>query len=70
MGGSLLLMINASLEPRETPLIQIKVLYIDRQHINKIVTPDSQSQQLKWQTAGDVITVNNPTPYYSMNLPV
>ncbi|EAW3793634.1 fimbrial assembly protein, partial [Salmonella enterica subsp. enterica serovar Kentucky] len=25
---------------------------------------DSQSQQLKWQTAGDVITVNNPTPYY------
>ncbi|MEA7614672.1 hypothetical protein ONO57_27185, partial [Salmonella enterica subsp. enterica serovar Anatum] len=32
-------------------------------------TPDSQSQQLKWQTAGDVITVNNPTPYY-MNFPV
>ncbi len=41
---------------------QIKLIY--RPPALTKSTPDSQSQQLKWQTAGDVITVNNPTPYY------
>lgn len=41
---------------------QIKLIY--RPSALTKSTPDSQSQQLKWQAAGDTITVNNPTPYY------